>query len=255
VKYDNLNNNYYLKQKFDIYDFMDWKKEKLLNELFHNPNFILEFDKTYKYGLLDIKGVCVNHPTTPYLNKFLHDHINDQIHFFLSSIKPKIISNNYNILMPSPGNIVYDLGLDKRYNTGWLSNVLLKVKNTKTDILLQTNNISESYIFPYKYELVNMEWVSYDVTTINELGVEIISPIFSLDKIYSIENYCSYLAIHPNNADNYKINSLSDVDKLYFDLIWLGNFYKKFLNLRKLNINLSETGVINFIEELTLVLY
>jgi len=115
--------------------------------------------------------------------------------------------------MTSPGNIVYDLDLDKR-STGRLSNVLLKVKNVDTDTLLQTNNISESYTFPYNYGLVNNDWVNYDTTT-SELGIETILPIFTLEKIYSIQNYRSYLAIHPNNADDYVINSLSEVDKLY----------------------------------------
>ena len=47
----NLNNYYHWKLKnasnsiIEYSYFINWKNEKLLNELFHNPNFILEFNK------------------------------------------------------------------------------------------------------------------------------------------------------------------------------------------------------------------
>jgi len=181
-KFKNLNNYYHWKLKnasnsvIEYSYFINWKNEKLLNELFHNPNFILEFNKTYEYKLLSIKGVYANHSTIPYLNKFVHNRIDNQIHFYLYSINPKTVSDNYSILMTSPGNIVYDLDLCRR-STDRLSNILLKVKNVDTDTLLQTNNISESYAFPYNYGLVNKGWVNYDTTT-SELGIETILPIF-----------------------------------------------------------------------------
>jgi len=132
---------------------MNWKKETLLNELLHNPSFIQEFRKTYTYEILKIKNAYINHPNIPYLNNFLDNNLPNNIHFFLTKISPKIISKSYNILMLSPGHITYDLG--PKYNTGSLSNVIIKISNDVTDKLVPTTTISKSYTFPYNYQLVN----------------------------------------------------------------------------------------------------
>jgi len=188
----------------------------LLKELFHNPNFIHEFSRTHGYELLGMKGINSKHFTVPYLESFLYDNSLTNVHFFLTKIKPKVIDNNFNILMPSPGHIVSDSGL---YGTiPQLSNVLVKTKNFDTDILSQTDYISKSYTFPYNYQLSNMGWVNYDLIN-SQSGVETVWPVFSLEKIYSIQNYNSYRAFHPSNTDDYAINLLSEVSKLNMDLI------------------------------------
>ena len=235
----------------DLNYFMGWKKETLLCELDRNPNFIYELTKTHNYKILRNTEMCLsNHPTVPYLNKFLPDNLSDKVHFFLTKINQNVITSNWNIVVPSPGNITYDLGLNKYDN--WLSNVLIKVNDTTNDKLLEPRSISKSYTFPYNYQLVNTKWVDYDIT-IDQLGVETLSPIFSLDKIHSIENYCSYLSLHPSNVNDYLINALTEINKLSMDLIWLNTFYNKYSELQKLNSNLSEVDIINFIEDFTIV--
>jgi hypothetical protein len=259
TKYENLNNNRFLKledwnscvHKNNVNYFTSWKKTTLLEELYNNPNFIKELDKTHEYEILSIGNVYVNHPTASYLNTFLQDNLSNSIHFFFTKLNPKVISNNYNILMPSPGHITQDKG--SRYSTGSLSNVLIKVRGVNTDELLPTANTSKSYTFSYNYQLVNTEYVNYDVIT-NLLGEVVILPIFSLEKIHSIQNYSSYLALHPNNSSDSVINSLSEVSRLGMDLIWLNKFYEKYFKLRKLNLNLSDTDVVNFVEELSILL-
>ena len=98
-----------------------------------------------------------------------------------------------------------------------------------------------------------MEYVNYDVIT-NLLSEVVILPIFSKEKIHSIQNYSSYPALHPNNSSDSVINSLSEVSRLGMDLIWLNKFYEKYFELRKLNLKLSDTDVVNFVEELSILL-
>ena len=152
----------------DLNYFINWKKETLLGELNRNPNFIHEFTKTDNYKILYNTGMDIKHPTVPYLNNFLPDNLLNKVHFFLTKINHKVIIRDFNIVMPSPGNITRDLG-PNNYNN-WLSNVLIKTNDTVNDKLLATHSISKSYTFPYNYQLVNTKWVDYDIIT-NQLGV------------------------------------------------------------------------------------